>query len=427
MKKMFVFYLEMIQEENLMIDELIDLQNEIESLQFQQSIKQEAFHDHFQKVSDLLLIHLGYDQNGIMFNKSRPIRAKGLKLVADAVAGNHQLMTLEMGFNEIGNEGLKYIGQILQTTKLEELDLVYSGFDGDGVHLLAPSLINTTLKTLVLSRNAIGDNGVEILLDALFSSRIETLGLDNTNISSIGVHKVSQFVAKHPFLRGLDLSLNSITGDSIRYLSKSIQLAPKLLDLDLHGNEINDDDAMQLSVGLKNNTTLRSLNLCDNGLENMGARYIADMIKVNRTLVDLRLDDNMIDTEACKSIIDALQRNYGLLLTLSQVHSTDDEDPIQSIQKIQQLHSRNQKFIANNSLKATELLVLARRLVILNVPLEIKYMILSGYQDIYNEDWSFVRSIILERDLIGLIHDDHPFDCRSLLRLCYHVHRYSIY
>jgi Ran GTPase-activating protein (RanGAP) involved in mRNA processing and transport len=288
-------------------------------------------------------------------------------------------------------------------------------------------LVRTTLKTLVLSRNEIGDEGVTCLLDALMSSRIETLGLDKTGITSLGVQTVARFVSTHPCLRGLDLSLNNVTGDGIRFLSKALHLTPKLMDLDLHGNEINDDDAMMLSNALKHNCTLRSLNLCDNALERRGAQVLAEGLMQNHTLTELRLDENNIDGEGTRSLVQMLQQNSGLVL---HPYDHGQDDGIQhDMQRIEEWAEHNQQWIQQQSHKATQLVSVARSLILVPLPAEIKHLVLREYSSVVSctERWHLIRGCLLERRLIGKIHDDHPFDCKSLLRLCHYVQKFCIY
>jgi Ran GTPase-activating protein (RanGAP) involved in mRNA processing and transport len=401
--------------ENNMIQDILSLQHQLTSMQYELLEKTKEMRSHFQSLTDLVLIHLDYDTHGTLYNVCPPIGSTGARMVADALQGNQKLVNVELGFNEIGNQGLVSIGTVLSSTKIEELDLVYSGFDAQGIRDFCPFLVRTTLKTLVLSRNEIRDEGVELLLDALMSSRIETLGLDKTGIGTRGIQCVARFVSTHPCLRGLDLSLNNITGDGIRYLSKALFLTRKLMDLDLHGNEIHDEDAVLLAHALQHNRTLRSLNLCDNALERRGAFVLAEALSHNHTLAELRLDENNFDNEGIQCLVQLVQQNSGLV-----IHAFEQE--------IQEWAQHNQEWIHTASQKATQLVTLARNLILVSLPTEIKHVILEPYSSVVSciDEWHVVRGCLLERRLIG-IHDDHPFDCKSLLRLCHYLLKYCIY
>jgi hypothetical protein len=127
-----------LHEENDMIEHILELEHQIASMQFEKLEKTKSLRSHFQSLTEVVLIHLDYDTHGTLYNVCRPIGSTGARILAEALQGNQKLLNVELGFNDIGNQGLQYVGKILETTNLEELDLVYSGFDAQGIREFCP-------------------------------------------------------------------------------------------------------------------------------------------------------------------------------------------------------------------------------------------------------------------------------------------------
>ena len=104
---------------------------------------------------------------------------EGAGRLADALATNSSLTTLNLGCNEIGDKGAGRLGEVLTTNStLTTLDLSSNQVGDEGAGRLAEALpSNSTLTTLDLSWNQLGDEGAGWLAEALA-----------TNSSLIEVH-----------------------------------------------------------------------------------------------------------------------------------------------------------------------------------------------------------------------------------------------
>jgi hypothetical protein len=105
----------------------------------------------------------------------------GPKTMAEALATNSTLTTLHLGGNSIGDDGAKAMGEALATNStLTTLDLQYSKIGAEGAKTMAEALAtNSTLTTLHLGGNNIGRWGEELVMFGLLSNTtLRTLEID---------------------------------------------------------------------------------------------------------------------------------------------------------------------------------------------------------------------------------------------------------
>ncbi|KAJ2993902.1 hypothetical protein HDV02_002022 [Globomyces sp. JEL0801] len=229
--------------------------------------------------SELYLNELTHNHEGQLHNSLRPIGADGILVLFDLCLGCLHLSNalvlsnapflkiLNLGFNNITDEGLQHLSRFIHKSQtLEELDLVDNNITHIGMNEFATALINNkSLKTLVLSRNELSDEGITLLANSLKTTQLETLAIDATGIL-------------------------------------------------LEGNSISDEGAIQLANSLKTNKSLRTLVLEENLIGDLGAISFANSISVNTTLTDLRLCDNLITQSGAKALLDSIKLNQSVQL-----------------------------------------------------------------------------------------------------------------
>ena len=112
----------------------------------------------------------------------------GCKHLAEALKINTSLGTLELSFNNIGENGCKHFAEALKiNTGLTALLLDDNNIGDQGCEHFAEALnVNTSLTTLTLGSNNIGDEGCEALVVVLKMPRCLThlWGLDLTDYAS---------------------------------------------------------------------------------------------------------------------------------------------------------------------------------------------------------------------------------------------------
>eukprot|EP00936_MAST-01D_sp_MAST-1D-sp1_P001921 g1921.t1 len=253
------------------------------------------------------------------------INAEGAQLIADMLAVNRSLNTIDLSQNNVGGVSCVKQGQ-LQGTSFNKGDTVqhngqrcivvwekgYSDYIGvqnlSGVYALAGALkFNRALTSINLLQNDLGDGAAAVVAAAKQNSSIKTLcGIneDETKIS----------------LDSFDFFTNALGGDvqtrlkapGAVLLSFDFEINRTLVSATLGGNDIGDEGAAALSGALKNNSTLQTLELWRNEIGDAGAQSLAEMLQVNRALKSANFSANSIGDGGTAALSEALKTNTTL-------------------------------------------------------------------------------------------------------------------
>jgi hypothetical protein len=104
------------------------------------------------------------------------------RYIGDALKVNQTLQHLNLGYNNIGDEGCQYIGDALKVNQtLQHLNLGYNKICDEGCQYIGDALkVNQTLQHLNLGYNVIGDEGCQYIGDALkVNQTLQYLDLNN--------------------------------------------------------------------------------------------------------------------------------------------------------------------------------------------------------------------------------------------------------
>ncbi|XP_070571552.1 uncharacterized protein [Ptychodera flava] len=107
---------------------------------------------------------------------------------------------------------------------------------------------------------------------------VKTLALKNTNIGWVGIASLSKAIEKLTGIRKLDLRHNSIGDVGAEMLGKSMEKLTKLMQICLPYNNIGYVGCVSLSKGMKNLTKLRHLDLSHNNIEDVGVESLSNVI-----------------------------------------------------------------------------------------------------------------------------------------------------
>ncbi|XP_078361506.1 uncharacterized protein LOC144645842 [Oculina patagonica] len=94
---------------------------------------------------------------------------------------NSQLTHLNLGYNRIGDEGVKQLSKVIVNSNLESLNLSGNNITDKGLNYLSDKLVNTKVKSLNLSYNNITDKGLNYLSDKLVNTKVKSLDLSSFN------------------------------------------------------------------------------------------------------------------------------------------------------------------------------------------------------------------------------------------------------
>ncbi|KAK1734041.1 leucine-rich repeat protein [Skeletonema marinoi] len=294
------------------------------------------------------------------------LRDEGLLKIAATLSTQPQIQELNFYANNIGRNGSVALGNVLEELRnpnLATLDLGYNDIDDEGLHALVAGLINCrNLTSFCLSDNELITEAGLKSLSALFQSdhcRLECLDLDGLNMDNDGVAVLSTGLASLPTLKKLDLSSNRI-GDQglqalvglvnccniedlsfarnvlavsvsgLRSLGEIVQRATRLKSLNLRSNAINDEGLQALADGMTTRCSLTKLDFAYNhSITAVGLRSLAPFFRSdNCCLVELglwginfvddgaaALADGLMGNESLTKLYFTLFSSYGLAMT----------------------------------------------------------------------------------------------------------------
>ncbi|XP_048397564.1 NACHT, LRR and PYD domains-containing protein 3-like [Stegostoma tigrinum] len=158
-----------------------------------------------------------------------------------SLKGNQILTELDLGSNNVQNEGMAALCDILteKGCKIQSLKVANAKLTSDCCARLA-SVFNTnqTLTELDVSMNELGNDGVTMLLSSLKDSRckLQKLGLSKTNLTDAWSIDLKATFATLQELVELDLSHNKFTDKSVQRFSEFILHCVKIKTVRLEKN-----------------------------------------------------------------------------------------------------------------------------------------------------------------------------------------------
>ncbi|XP_020376766.2 NACHT, LRR and PYD domains-containing protein 3-like, partial [Rhincodon typus] len=159
-----------------------------------------------------------------------------------SLKGNQILTELDLGSNNLQNEGMAALCDILteKGCKIQSLKVANAKLTSDCCARLA-SVFNTnqTLTELDVSMNELGNDGVTMLLSSLKDSsyKLQKLGLSKTNLTDAWSIDLKATFATLQELAELDLSHNKFTDKSVQSFSEFILSCVKLKTIRLEKNQ----------------------------------------------------------------------------------------------------------------------------------------------------------------------------------------------
>ncbi|XP_062945995.1 NACHT, LRR and PYD domains-containing protein 13 [Cynocephalus volans] len=150
--------------------------------------------------------------------------ALSCKHLSDALLQNKGLTHLNLSKNHLGDEGVKFLCEALcrPDCSLQNLDLSDCSFTTVGCQELANALEhNHNVQILDIGRNDLQDDGVKQLCEALKhpSCVLNTLGLEKCNLTPACCQHLSSVLSSSKNLVNLNLIGNDLTPDGVKTLS----------------------------------------------------------------------------------------------------------------------------------------------------------------------------------------------------------------
>eukprot|EP00041_Stephanoeca_diplocostata_P036500 m.1336050 g.1336050 ORF g.1336050 m.1336050 type:complete len:1309 (-) comp24879_c1_seq55:998-4924(-) len=244
------------------------------------------------------------------------IGAAGAKKLAELLAIDNTLTTLNMGDNTVSDAGCVEIGLSLKVnTCLAILHLEKNHIGAQGAQALAEALkVNGCLQALHLAHNAIGDEGASALGDSLrVNTTLQILDIAENGLDAAGSTAVCSALQQHPALHTLALSGNTLGAGGGTAVGALLRHNAVLRKVQLSRADLGDAGAVGVAEGLAANRMLRVLYLRENGVGDTGAAALANALRSNMKIEWLHLKHNVITDDGGMAFVGAYTSTAGLV------------------------------------------------------------------------------------------------------------------
>ena len=195
----------------------------------------------------------------------------GALRVLEAIDGNHQIRSLLLGTDGLGDRGAAAAAAMIRDNRAPALETLYLGCNHiaeQGVAELAEALAlpHSPVQALWLKRNPVGPGGIAALGALLRTGKLRLLDLTNTMLGDEGVEVlVAALLDQHdpaaPGLERLLLGSNGVGPRGAAALARLLIRLPTLRELSLAVSRLGDEGARALAQGLAHAHGLEHLNL----------------------------------------------------------------------------------------------------------------------------------------------------------------------
>ncbi|KAM6321229.1 NACHT, LRR and PYD domains-containing protein 12-like [Aegotheles albertisi] len=234
------------------------------------------------------------------------LKKESCRALAKVLCSSHSLKELDLGHNELGDNGVRRLSEGLRdpACQLQTLRLSWCRLKKASCRALAEVLCSShSLRELDLGHNELGDDGVWWLNEGLrdptcqlqtLSHRLKELDLGHNELGDNGVQRLSEGLRDPTCqLQTLRLSWCRLKKESCEALAEVLCSSHSLRELDLGDNPLKDEGVRQLSEGLRDPTCqLQTLSLRKCQLTSACCEDLCAMLSTNRTLEHLDLSEN---------------------------------------------------------------------------------------------------------------------------------------
>jgi hypothetical protein len=171
-----------------------------------------------QHIANAMKVNRGLRAIELGFND---ITAKGIEMLSASLPSYNSLMYLYLDNNNMGCQGACHIAAVLNATKIHLLDLGFNKIGQQGIRALMSAVItNKSLTALVLSGNKLVLESVRAVAEAVeLNSALKELYMDQTDMTLLG-----QTLIVSGLVNNKEIALRKMTGFAIGEIAAGLQV-----------------------------------------------------------------------------------------------------------------------------------------------------------------------------------------------------------
>ncbi|XP_078069562.1 NACHT, LRR and PYD domains-containing protein 3-like isoform X2 [Mustelus asterias] len=247
------------------------------------------------------------------------IQCEGLQQLGSIL---HKCQELSLSYNNLGDSGVKQLSAALKNPdcKIQKLNLSVNDLTDSSAQDLASALsTNQSLIDLNVGYNDLGDSGVKLLSVALRKPdcKVQKLDLYRNDLTESCAEDLASAVSTNQSLIDLNLDDNKLGDSGVKTLSAALRKPDcKIQTLLLRNNTLTDSCCEDLASALSTNQSLRFLNLRSNSFTDQSVPALCHFIETCRSLEWIWLGGNHFSLNGRKQLESLKESRPGLHVIL---------------------------------------------------------------------------------------------------------------
>ena len=240
-----------------------------------------------------------------------------IKIIAEGIKENQNIIALMLRKNNISSQGGIYISEYINNNKnMRQLFLGDNKIKDKGLKALLDTLsnINRNITNLDLSNNGFGLDDFNNLVEYLKTNPIlNTLDLSSNKLALKSSINLGATLCSMKSIKSINMSNMGIISEFIPYLFKSFNLD----DITLDDNNLEEVGLIMLIKGLEGDKNLKKLSLKNTQLSSIGLTSLLKMLDKAKDFKELHLENNTID-DMCIGIMKNMLKTKKFKIFISK-------------------------------------------------------------------------------------------------------------
>ena len=300
----------------------------ISRIHFLNNFNKELSEFYFQKILLTIMTH-NPDLLSFSFSKCENISIKILsfescklgdaqmKIIAEGIKENQNIIALMLRKNNITSQGGIYISEFMNNNKnMRQLFLGDNKIKDKGLKTLLDTLstVNRNITNLDLSNNGLVLDDFNNLADYLKTNPIlNSLDLSNNKFELKSAINLGAIITTTKSIKSINMSNMGITSDNIPLFFKTSNIDEIILD----DNNLEEVGLISIIKGLEGNKNLKKLSLKNTNLGSIGLSSLLKMLGEAKGFKELHLENNNID-DMCIGIMKNMLKTKPFKIFISK-------------------------------------------------------------------------------------------------------------